>query len=228
MAGEFTGYYIYEAAGSNRRLKGMYGTQDDADTAAALDTTLTANQGSSEFPNAIAVGWLWDTTKSEWRMEETADLSAVAQVKQAANDMLDVFDNASAFAQDHPALFSCETVDRARDAMYHQTTNAARVASDVTLPIRYRLAFVQAASLWPAGVEDVIGFFDAVRDAGRKPGLLFSWASLPSLHNVTPVRLPVSDAFDTFDGAVLGAAARALVMNSSARMNREWVKRVPV
>ena len=54
MAGEFTGYYTYDAAGSNRRLKGMYGTQDAADTAGGLDSSVTANQGSTEFPNGIA------------------------------------------------------------------------------------------------------------------------------------------------------------------------------
>ena len=76
MAGEFTGYYTYDAAGSNRRLKGIYGTQDAADTADDLDSSVTANQGSTEFPNGIAIGWLWDVANSEWRQEAiVTDLS---------------------------------------------------------------------------------------------------------------------------------------------------------
>ena len=67
MAGEVTGYYIYEDHGVNRRLKGTYGSQAQADAAAILDGAATAFQGSSEFPNDIAIGWIYDTVKSEWR-----------------------------------------------------------------------------------------------------------------------------------------------------------------
>ena len=148
-------------------------------------------------------------------------------LRHACDKMLDAFDNALGFLEDNGLIWTGETIDRGLDAMYHQTTNAARVASDVTLPIPFRHAFVESAARWPEGVEDYIGFFDAVRDAGRKPELLFSWASLPSLHSETPVRLPMSDAFDTFDGAALGAAAQALVMDSYARENRRWLASVP-
>ena len=62
MAGEFSGYYTYELDNSNHRLKGIHGTQAEADTEAATDTDLLAFQGTSLFPNDILIGWFYDTT----------------------------------------------------------------------------------------------------------------------------------------------------------------------
>ena len=57
MAGEFTGYYVYELAGANHRLKGIFGTQADADAEAVCKTlSVTAYQGSTEFPNGHSPG----------------------------------------------------------------------------------------------------------------------------------------------------------------------------
>ena len=39
-------FYIYEESGIYRRLKGMYVTQAKADSEAAGDVSLTANQGA--------------------------------------------------------------------------------------------------------------------------------------------------------------------------------------
>ena len=45
-------------------------TQDKADTEAAGDTSLMANQGAVDIPNHVSVGWVWDTTDSVWREAE--------------------------------------------------------------------------------------------------------------------------------------------------------------
>ena len=77
-------FYIYEDFGINRRLKGVYATQDKADSEAAGDASLTANQGSVDIPDNVSAGWVWDTTKSEWRETELGDLSELEQRKVAA------------------------------------------------------------------------------------------------------------------------------------------------
>ena len=98
MAGEFTGYYVYELAGANHRLKGIFGTQADADAEAVADTSVTAYQGTTEFPNGVTLGaYLYDTNKSEWRVEGVADLSDLGQKKAAAQDLHDSLIDARTF-----------------------------------------------------------------------------------------------------------------------------------
>ena len=68
-------FYIYEESGIYRRLKGMYVTQAKADSEAAGDVSLTANQGAVDIPDHISVGWVWDTSNSMWLESEVTELS---------------------------------------------------------------------------------------------------------------------------------------------------------
>ena len=77
-------FYIYEDSGTFRRLKGMYITQAKADTEAAGDVSLTANQGAVEIPDYVSVGWVWSTTDSRWLEIEPTELSR----KKAASTIL--------------------------------------------------------------------------------------------------------------------------------------------
>ena len=77
-------FYIYEDLGAYRRLKGMYVTQDKADTEAAGDVSLTANQGAVDIPDHVSVGWVWSTTDSKWLESEPTELS---RRKAAANTL---------------------------------------------------------------------------------------------------------------------------------------------
>ena len=77
-------FYIYEDFGSNRRLKGMYVTQDKADTEAAGDISLMANQGAVNIPDNVSVGWVWDITDSVWREPNFTDQDELNQRKSAA------------------------------------------------------------------------------------------------------------------------------------------------
>ena len=82
-------FYVYEDLGTNRRLKALYLTQALADIAALPDITLTANQGAVDIPDNVSAGWVWDTTKSEWRETEFGDLSELDQKKAAARGLHD-------------------------------------------------------------------------------------------------------------------------------------------
>lgn len=77
-------FYIYEDFGSNRRLKGMYVTQGKADTEAAGDISLMANQGAVNIPDNVSVGWVWDITDSVWREPNFNDQNELNQRKSAA------------------------------------------------------------------------------------------------------------------------------------------------
>ena len=163
MAGEFTGYYTYDAAGSNRRLKGIYGTQDAADTAEGLDSAVTANQGSTEFPNGIAIGWLWDVANSEWRQEATADLSDVDQLKAAAHAMMDVFDAALVYIERNRVVWTGTTRLRRQSRVFTGRgstrpalcLNSTRLAAD-------RQKICEESASWPTDVNgDVRQYVDA-------------------------------------------------------------------
>ena len=77
-------FYIYEDSGTFRRLKGMYITQAKADTEAAGDVSLTANQGAVDIPDYVSAGWVWSTTDSRWLEIEPTELSR----KKAASTIL--------------------------------------------------------------------------------------------------------------------------------------------
>ena len=165
MAGEFTGYYTYEAAGSNRRLKGIYGTQDAADTAEGLDSAVTANLGSTEFPNGIAIGWLWDTTNSEWRQEIVTDFSAVDQLKAAAHAMEDTFDDAVTLILANPLVWPDDLTMKAIEGIYWQRVNTARICLNSTRPASDRQKICEESGSWPTDANgDVRQYVDAFSD----------------------------------------------------------------
>ena len=163
MAGEFTGYYTYEDSGINRRLKGIYGTQAAADDVALLDSAVSAYSGSTEFPNGIAIGWIYDTGTSAWRASDTVDLSDVDQVKFAAHHMMDVFDGALVFIDANRFVWEQLFILNAMDGIYHMIVNTARVCLNSTRTVAYRQKFCEEAASWPSGLGgDVRRYIDAV------------------------------------------------------------------
>ena len=179
MAGEYTGYYIYEAAGVNHRLKGIRSTQALADTAAGLDATLIAFQGTVEFPNIIELGWLYDTTTNVWREEVVSDMSAQAQVKDAANNMLDVFESAIGVIEANRYAWPQHIADWALSGIHWQIVNTARVVLNSTRTHDYRQKFCEESASWPTGTNgDVFDYVDSFDDAGNiteAPTATFSW-----------------------------------------------------
>ena len=154
-------FYIYEDLGSNRRLKGMYVTQDKADTEAAVDTSLTANQGAVDIPDNVSVGWIWDTTKSEWRETDFGDLSELGQKKSAAqahhNQLLAWAEGVAAVAHEKPQI----DVQRAYQflAMAHWANYVVAHMTDINLA--QFIAWTQAASTGSADLTDVQSYFES-------------------------------------------------------------------
>ena len=222
MAGEFTGYYTYEAAGSNRRLKGMYGTQDAADTAGGLDSSVTANLGSTEFPNGIRIGWLWDTTNSEWRQEATADLSDVDQLKAAAHAMMDVFDDALGYIERNRLIWTADLVEKAIEGIHWQAINTARICLNGTRLASDRQKICEESASWPADTNgDVRQYVDAfAADSIGLPTKDWFWIDLTM---DSPVRVAVGDASVHFSSTMNVEDAPT----SDKLIGRVWIDDIP-
>ena len=221
MAGEFSGYYTYEADGVNHRLKGIHGTQADADTEAATDTDLLANQGASEFPNDILIGWLYDTGDSEWRPQQATDLSAVDQAKAAAHAMMDLFDEAILYIQLRPTIWPQRHAIRAIDGIYWQAVNSARVGLNATRTVAYRQKFFEESASWPDGVNgSVRQYVDAVVADNKEPGLDWSWVTADD----PSARVTVMTANGTFANTLTNVEDAP---GSDDLMGRAWINDIP-
>ena len=223
MAGEFTGYYVYEDFGSNRRLKGMYGTQDTADTAAALDTELTANQGSVAFPNGIMIGWIWDTGTSAWRQEATSDLSDVDQVKAAAHQMLDVFETGIAEIVRNRQAWPQNLVEWAITGIHWQTVNSARIVLNSVRTTDFRQKWLEESASWPDITSPgPITYVDSFNSTSitEAPSGKFSWVNDMG---DPPGRLETSAAYTMFDTTTNIEDAPS----TAKLIGRGWVDDIP-
>ena len=148
-------FYVYEdtESGSNRRLKGLFPTQALADTEAAGDSTLTANQGAVTIPDDVEVGWIWDTTDDEWRQPVGADLAGVDQAKAAAHIMMDEFDRAFDFINDNRLLWPFAQLQAAVEGIHFQVDAAARIALNSTRTHANRQKFCEESASWPTDVK---------------------------------------------------------------------------
>ena len=221
MAGEYTGYYTYEADGSNHRLKGIHGSQPSANTAAATDTDLIAFQGTTEFPNGIRIGWIYDTTDSEWRPPQVSDFSDVDQAKAAAHVMMDVFDEAILYIQLRPTIWPQVHAQRAIDGIRWQGVNAARICLNSTRTAANRAKACEEAASWPSDANgDVMTFVDLMVDAGKQPDADFSWVEGDA---DPPGRVDTSTAHGDF-----ASATNVEDAPSSAKLiGRGWINDIP-
>ena len=223
MAGEFNGFYIFEIVGLNRRLKGLYGTQANANAAAQGDTDLTANVGSVAFPNEIAIGWIWDVGNSEWRQEGNAELTLVDRLRTAASDMLDVFETGIEYIIKNRAAWPQHQVEWAITGIHWQTVNAARIALNSTRTIAYRQKFCEEAASWPSGVNGHIRQYVDSFDADSittAPGSDFSWVTTDD----PSVREPTSEAYGSFTTTTNVEDAPS----SAKLIGRGWTTDIPV
>ena len=223
MAGEFTGYYTYEDSGSDRRLKGMYGTQDAADDAALVDDAVTAFQGSTMFPNGIAIGWIYDTTDDEWRQQAVADLSDVDRTRASAGSAMDVLEGGLGIIARYHHLWPVANTVNAREGIHWQMVNMARVCLNSTRTHADRIKFCDEAASWPSGVNgDPLQYVDAMDTGVTLPTADWSWVKHDDLS-----RLPISGGTDN---ANLGFASAANVEDApitAKLIGRAWINDIP-
>ena len=139
-------FYIYENFGVHRRLKGMYVTQAKADTEAATDTSLTANTGAVDIPDNVSVGWVWDTTKFEWREPEFNDLSVLGQLKAAALAQRERICGLAETLKANEHLFGAPDYDLAKDFLAYTLwgSRAVFMSSDLASGDKLSWAFVSS------------------------------------------------------------------------------------
>ena len=143
-------------------------------------------------------------------------------MRDAAHDMMDVFENALAYIEDFRHVWTQDTVDKAMDGIHWQMVNSARVALNSTRTHANRQKFLEEAASWPTLVSgDVRQYVDAMgADDINSPNKDWSWvdisvAALP--------RLAVGDSDDGFDGATDVEDAPT----SETLIGRKWVSAIP-
>ena len=77
------------------------------------------------------------------------------EVKDAAHQMMDVFENALAYIEDFRHVWTQDTGDRASDGIHWMMVNSARVALNSTRTHANRQKFLEEAASWPTMVNGV-------------------------------------------------------------------------
>ena len=221
MAGEFTGYYTYEDFGTNRRLKGMYGTQDTADAAALVDDTVTAYSGSTMFPNGIAIGWIYDTTDDEWRRTALADLSDVDRTKAAANAAMDVLEGILGIIARYNHVWPDATVTNAREGIYWQQVNMARVCLNSTRTHANRQKVCDETASLPSNLNgDPRQYIDGMGGGMTLPTKDWCWVDVEA---DPPAQDAISGSGDNFVSATNVETAPT----SDKLIGRGWIDDIP-
>ena len=142
------------------------------------------------------------------------------QVKDAAHDMLDVFDVALGFIEDNSHVWSVANVANAREGIYWMQVNAARIALGTRTAAR-RSKFMEEAASWPMGVNgDVRQYVDAMTDSIALPTKDWSW--------VKPEEDPYTRDTVSDSGTLFGAATNVANAPSSEELiGRDWVNDIP-
>ena len=108
-------------------------------------------------------------------------------VKDAANDMMDVFDAAIAFIRENRAVWRPAAVAKAVTGIHWQIVNSARLALNSTRTHARRQKFLEESASWPAetngNVVDYVDVFNADRhDRDSDQGFLLGRSPTRPLH----------------------------------------------
>ena len=74
-------------------------------------------------------------------------------VKDAAHDMMDVFDDALTYIADNRLTWAADVVEKAIEGIHWQAINSARVALNATRTHARRQKFCEESASWPNGVN---------------------------------------------------------------------------
>ena len=199
-------FYVYEDFGSNRRLKGMYTTQDKADSEATGDVSLTANQGAVDIPDNVSVGWIWDITDTKWRETLITDLSELDQKKAAAqahhDQLLEWAIGVAYVAHEKPQI----DVSRAYQflAMAHWANYLIAHMTSITLA--QFVAWSQAASMGSSDLTTVQSYFEKAHELMERAKVPLEACTWANPTTATRVKLDEARDKSTDNGTPIAAS----------------------
>ena len=145
------------------------------------------------------------------------------QVKDAANDMMDVFDAALAFIQENRAVWRPAAVAKAVTGIHWQIVNSARIALNSTRTHARRQKFLEESASWPTGTNgnatDYVDVFNG-NDGIGTPTKDFSWVN-PEMDPFT--RVTVAMAATAFQSATNVENAPP----TADLLGRAWINDIP-
>ena len=116
-----------------------------------LKTTIEA-----AYTGEIWQGGTWDGTDYEPPADILVGYDATSDagmVKDAAHDMMDVFDAALALIAANPAVWTAEQREKAIEGIHWQTINTARIALNATRTAADRQKICEESASWPTMVN---------------------------------------------------------------------------
>ena len=143
------------------------------------------------------------------------------QVKDAAHNMMDVFEAALALIETNYYVWPHSNVEKATDGIHWMMVACARVALNSTRTHANRLKWLDEAASWPTGLSgDPLQYVDAMDDNFTAPTPKWSW-----VNDATdpPGRHALSGSADAF-----APPANVEDAPSTAELiSREWINDIP-
>ena len=168
----------------------------------------------------------WDGTTYTPPADILVDYDATTDagmVKDAAHNMMDVFEEGLAYIQDNRAIWTDDAVTKAIEGIHWQIVNSARVALNATRTAARRQKFCEESASWPDGVNgNVREYVDAfgANTSVALPTKDWSWVD-PETDPYE--REDVVEADDEF-----GAATNVENAPSSDKLiGRAWIDDIP-
>ena len=145
------------------------------------------------------------------------------QVKDACNDMLDVFDAALAFIRENRIVWPDAARAIAVEGIHWQIINSARVALNATRTAARRQKFCEESASWPDATNgNVVDYVDAIvaHDAATTPTKDWSWVGP---ENDPYTRVVVGSAGTQF----MNATNVENAPSSEKLIGRAWIDDIP-
>ena len=184
-----------------------------------LKTTIEA-----AYTGEIWQGGTWDGTDYEPPdniLVGYDSLTAAGGVKDAAHDMLDVFDAALDLIAANPAVWTLDQREKAIEGIHWQTINTARIALNATRAAADRQKICEESASWPTGVNgNAREYVDACEDVTNLPTKDWFWINIGV---DPPVRVGVGNASQHFSSATDVEDAPT----SDKLIGRAWIDDIP-
>ena len=150
---------VYGVQDADDKLSGWM-SEDETDAAPTGETAVLESLiRAADPPGAngrIQSGGHWDGTTytppvgSEFFLPYDAT-TAAGMVKDAAHDMMDVFDEGMAYIADNRMMWTDDLITKAIEGIHWQMVNTARVALNATRTHARRQKFCEESASWPSG-----------------------------------------------------------------------------
>ena len=184
-----------------------------------LKTTIEA-----AYDGEIWQGGTWDGTDYEPPdniLVGYDSTTAAGMVKDAAHDMMDVFEEALELIARYPSVWTLDQREKAIEGIHWQTINTARVALNATRTAADRQKICEESASWPTGVNgNAREYVDAMGDGVSLPTKDWFWINLSV---DPPVRVPVAMAGQLFSTATNVEDAPT----SDNLIGRTWIDGIP-